>query len=69
VHGFSGEAAFASRPDERRGADLQLVLTQDFASALELWNSKCSPVERASSVRVVESLPRTELGKLRRSAL
>jgi O-succinylbenzoic acid--CoA ligase len=68
-HGFSGEAAFATRPEERRGAELVLVLTQDFASALELWNSKCSPVERAKSVLVVESLPRTELGKLRRSAL
>lgn len=68
-HGFTGDAAFATLPEERRGADLVLVLTQDFAAALDLWNSACSAVERASSVRVADSLPKTELGKLRRSAL
>jgi len=67
--GFDGEVAFAIRPDERRGVELVLVLTKEFAGALESWNSACSPVERVGSIAVVDTLPRTELGKLRRSAL
>jgi O-succinylbenzoic acid--CoA ligase len=67
--GFDGEAAFAVRHHERRGSNLVLVLTKEFSGALEVWNSACSPVERAGSTVIVEALPRTELGKLRRSAL
>jgi O-succinylbenzoic acid--CoA ligase len=67
--GFDGEVAFSVRPDERRGAELTLILTREFTPALELWNGACSPVERAGALRVIDSLPKTELGKLRRSAL
>ena len=64
--GFDGDCAFSAVEDERAGARLVMVLTREWASALDLWNASCAPFERASEKRVVDALPRTELGKLRR---
>ncbi len=67
--GFAGEAAIVALPDERRGAKLVLMVTEDFSGALELWNSTCQPFERLTAVEKTDALPRTELGKLIRRAV
>jgi acyl-coenzyme A synthetase/AMP-(fatty) acid ligase len=64
-------AGFVALNDERWGARLTLVLTEDRPDILEKWNRQGarSGLERVRRYHVIETFPRTELGKLKRFEL
>lgn len=64
-----GAAALVAVPDERLGQVLHLAAERDVEEIAAAFNGRVLPFERIRAVHHVPVLPRTELGKLRRSAL
>jgi O-succinylbenzoic acid--CoA ligase len=61
-----GRAAVLAAPDDRLGHVIHLVLEAgtEGAGIEQMYNEQVFPYERARVIRVVQRLPRTELGKL-----
>ncbi len=72
--GYSQHAVVVSVPDDRQGHRLELRVEgpQDPELAkkiLDLWNQKCAGIERAQRLVWLDQIPRTELGKIRRTLI
>lgn len=65
---INAPCAVVAASDQRKGHNL-FLFTESKTADLEKINLAVMPFERFESIRVVESLPRTELGKLKRSEL
>ena len=64
------DAAVVALPDERLGAVIHLAIVNGDAGAIEsAFNERVAPYERSRGVHRVQSIPRTDLGKLMRSRL
>ena len=65
-----GDGAVVAYPDARLGAVIHLVVAEGVdPGVVETFNGRVQPFERARAVWVVEEVPRTALGKVRRSEL
>ena len=64
-----GDAAIVALPDERLGHIIALAATRDPEELASAFNARVLPFERARRVIRVETIPRTELGKLKRAQL
>lgn len=63
------DAAVFAAPDERLGHVIHLAVTRDDPRAVDEFNSRVLPFERARAVHRVEQIPRSPLGKLLRREL
>ena len=64
------DAAVVAAPDERLGFVIHLaVAAGDFAQITAAFNERVLPFERIRAVHRIDAIPRTPLGKLRRSEL
>jgi o-succinylbenzoate---CoA ligase len=63
-------AAVIAIPDERLGHVIHLAIAAGDAAAIEIaFNERVAPFERSRRVHRVDAIPRTDLGKLKRSEL
>jgi O-succinylbenzoic acid--CoA ligase len=63
------DAAVFAAPDERLGHVIHLAITGDNARAVDEYNARVLPFERARAVHRVDEIPRSPLGKLLRREL
>lgn len=63
------DAAVFAAPDERLGHVIHIAVTRDDARAIDEFNSRVLPFERARAVHRIEQIPRSPLGKLLRREL
>lgn len=63
------DAALIAAEDERLGHVIHLVVAGDSLAVTEEFNRRVLPFERIREVHVVESIPRSPLGKLLRTRL
>jgi o-succinylbenzoate---CoA ligase len=63
------DAAVFAAPDERLGHVIHLAMTRDDSRAVDEFNARVLPFERARAVHRVEEIPRSPLGKLLRREL
>ncbi len=63
------DAAVFAAPDERLGHVIHLAVTHDDPRAVDEFNARVLPFERARGVHRVDEIPRSPLGKLLRREL
>lgn len=63
------DAAVLAAPDERLGHVIHLAVTRDDRHAVDEFNARVLPFERARAVHRVAEIPRSPLGKLLRREL
>lgn len=63
------DAALFAAPDERLGHVIHLAVTRDDPRAIDEFNARVLPFERARAVHRVDEIPRSPLGKLLRREL
>ena len=63
------DAAVLAVPDERLGRVIHLAVTRDDSRAVDEFNERVLPFERARAVHRVDEIPRSPLGKLLRREL
>lgn len=63
------DAAVLAAPDERLGHVIHLAVTRDDRHAVDEFNARVLPFERARAVHRVDEIPRSPLGKLLRREL
>ena len=63
------DAALFAAPDERLGHVIHLAMTRDDPRAVDEFNARVLPFERARAVHRVDEIPRSPLGKLLRREL
>jgi O-succinylbenzoic acid--CoA ligase len=70
VRSIAGDdAAIVAVPDDRLGAVIHLAVTRDAERIRDAFNARVAPFERAREVHLVDSIPRSALGKLLRARL
>lgn len=63
------DAAVVALPDSRLGSVIHVAVAAEPGSLVEDFNVRVQPFERIRGVHRVDAIPRTELGKLRRTTL
>ena len=63
------DAAIVPAIDERLGHVIHLAASGDARAAVDAFNQRVLPFERIRAVRLVQTIPRTPLGKLIRKKL
>jgi O-succinylbenzoic acid--CoA ligase len=63
------DAVLIAAPDERLGHVIQLVATRDAKELVERFNERVLPFERIRRLHLIDSIPRSSLGKLLRAEL
>ncbi|HEV8436453.1 MAG TPA: AMP-binding protein [Thermoanaerobaculia bacterium] len=63
------DAALFAAPDERLGHVIHLAVTRDDPRAVDEFNARVLPFERARAVHRIDEIPRSPLGKLLRREL
>jgi O-succinylbenzoic acid--CoA ligase len=66
---ITAEAAVIAEPDERLGHVIHLAMTRDDPRAVDEFNARVLPFERARAVHRIDEIPRSPLGKLLRREL
>lgn len=66
---ITADAALFAAPDERLGHVIHLAVTRDDPRAIDEFNARVLPFERARAVHRVDEIPRSPLGKLLRREL
>jgi o-succinylbenzoate---CoA ligase len=63
------DAVLIAAPDDRLGHVIQLVTTRDAQEVVDRFNERVLPFERIRRTHVIDSIPRSSLGKLLRGEL
>ena len=63
------DAVLIAVPDERLGHVIQLVATRDAKELVERFNERVLPFERIRRMHLIDSIPRSSLGKFLRAEL
>jgi o-succinylbenzoate---CoA ligase len=63
------DAVLIAAPDERLGHVIQLVATRDPSEVVQKFNERVLPFERIRKTHLIDSIPRSSLGKLLRADL
>ncbi|HEY2828590.1 MAG TPA: AMP-binding protein [Thermoanaerobaculia bacterium] len=66
---ITSDAAVFAEPDERLGHVIHLAMTRDDPRAVDEFNARVLPFERARGVHRVDEIPRSPLGKVLRREL